>query len=98
MEGFRVVYLNLDSVIKIIRESEDPEVEMKRKWKLNTNQTNSILAMRLRQLRRLEEIAIESEYASLTSELKQLNKILKSKPLQERHIGTELQELKKKLT
>ena len=97
LEGFRVVYLNLDSVIKIIRESEDPEVEMKRKWKLNTNQTNSILTMRLRQLRRLEEIAIESEYASLTSELKQLNKILKSKPLQERHIGTELQELKKKL-
>ena len=46
LEGFRVVYLNLDSVIKIIRESEHPEVEMKRKWKLNTNQTNSILAMR----------------------------------------------------
>ncbi len=97
LEGFRVVYLNLDSVIKIIRESEDPETEMKRKWKINTTQINAILTMRLRQLRKLEEIAIESEYTSLNSDLKDLNKILKSKALQERHIRMELQDLKKRL-
>ena len=42
LEGFRVVYLNLDSVIKIIRESEDPEVEIKRKWNLRIFDFNII--------------------------------------------------------
>ena len=97
LRGFRVVYFNLEEVIKIIRESDNPEREMKRKWKLNDNQIDSILSMRLRQLRKLEEIKIESEYTNLTKELKELNKILKSKPLQKKAIGEEIQILKRKL-
>ena len=55
LKGYQIVYLHLDDVIKILRESDHPERELKKKWKLNDTQVNSILSMRLRQLKKLEE-------------------------------------------
>src|ERR1041385_6625436 len=56
LRGFVVVYVNLDKVIKIIRESDDPKAEIMRRWKLTEVQVEAILNMRLRALRRLERI------------------------------------------
>ena len=58
LNGQIVVYANLDEVIRIIREADDPKAEMMRRWELSEVQAEAILNMRLRALRRLEEIAI----------------------------------------
>src|SRR4029077_3425628 len=56
LHGQMVVYLNLDQVIKLIRESEDPKAGLMKRWKLSDIQAEAILNMRLRALRKLEEI------------------------------------------
>ncbi|MEK9900491.1 MAG: DNA topoisomerase IV subunit A, partial [Rhodospirillaceae bacterium] len=61
LQGYMVVFLNLDEVIAVIREEDDPRAVMKKRWKLNDAQVDAILNMRLRSLRRLEEIAIREE-------------------------------------
>ena len=58
LKGYMVVFLNLDEVIAVIRDEDDPRAVMKKRWKLNDAQVDAILNMRLRSLRRLEEIAI----------------------------------------
>src|SRR5207237_6643819 len=58
LRGFIIVYVNLDEVIRIIRESDEPKAEMMARWGLSDVQVEAILNMRLRTLRRLEEIAI----------------------------------------
>ena len=57
LRGFVIVYVNLDEVIRIIREEDDPKAEMMARWGLSDAQVEAILNMRLRALRRLEEIA-----------------------------------------
>ncbi len=66
--GFLIVYLNLDKVIRIIREDDDPKSTLMRRFKLNATQADAILNMRLRQLRKLEEIEIRKEHDALTAE------------------------------
>ncbi|MBV9018839.1 MAG: DNA topoisomerase IV subunit A, partial [Alphaproteobacteria bacterium] len=61
LRGFVVVYVNLDKVIQIIREADDPKAEIMRRWKLSEVQVEAILNMRLRALRRLEEIEIKNQ-------------------------------------
>ena len=68
LRGQIVVYVNLDEVIRIIRESDDPKAEMIARWDLSEVQAEAILNMRLRALRRLEEIAIRKEMNSLSAE------------------------------
>ena len=68
LRGLIIVYVNLDEVIRIIRESDDPKVEMMARWSLSEVQVEAILDMRLRTLRRLEEVAIGKELGSLASE------------------------------
>src|ERR1051325_5794121 len=68
LQGFAIVYLNLDEVIRIIRESDDPKAEMVARWDLSEVQVEAILNMRLRALRRLEEIAIKKELNQLAAE------------------------------
>ena len=65
LSGYLIVYVNLDEVIKIIREEDEPKIKLKKKFDLNENQANSILNMRLRSLRKLEELKIKEEYDSL---------------------------------
>jgi topoisomerase-4 subunit A len=97
LRGYQIVYLNLDLVIQIIREFDEPEQELKRKWKLNNIQINSILAMRLGQLKKLKETEIESEHKALYSELRGLNRLLKSKTLQRNAVDEEIRSIQNML-
>ena len=67
LRGFVIVYVNLDEVIRIIREADEPKAEMMARWGLSEIQVEAILNMRLRALRRLEEIAIQKELDELAS-------------------------------
>jgi topoisomerase IV subunit A len=95
LKGQLVVYLNLDEVIRIIREEDDPKARMMKRWKLTEVQVEAILNMRLRALRRLEEIAIKKELAGLAAEQKELESVLGDTRKQWRAIGAEVAELRK---
>ena len=90
LRGQIIVYLNLDDVIRIIREADDPRAEMMRRWDLAEVQAEAILNMRLRALRRLEEIAIRKELDALAAEEKNLAALLASDRRQWRAITEEL--------
>jgi hypothetical protein len=68
--GYLIAYLNLDEVIRIIREEDEPKTVMMARWELTDVQAESILNMRLRALRKLEEFEIRKEFDALTAELK----------------------------
>src|SRR5882724_384934 len=91
LRGQIIVYLNLDEVIRIIREGEDPKAEMMVRWELTEVQAEAILNMRLRALRRLEEIEIRKELHSLSSEEAQLTRLLASDKRQWRAIAKEIE-------
>jgi len=95
LDGYLVAYLNIDEVIRIIRFEDDPKAVMMKKWKLTETQTDAILNMRLRALRKLEEMEIKGEHKELTAEKKSLEALLGSDTKQWDAIGTEVQELKK---
>ena len=96
LQGYMIVYLNLDEVIRIIREEDDPKAIMKRRWKLTDAQVDAILNMRLRALRRLEEIAIEQEITGLEGEQKSLRALLRDRKKRLAQLGDEIAEIKKK--
>jgi topoisomerase-4 subunit A len=76
LEGRQLVLLNIDEVIAIIRQSDDPKVALMARFNLSERQAEDILEIRLRQLARLEAIKIEQELAALRSEQKGLEEIL----------------------
>src|SRR6201993_5636604 len=78
LRGQIIVYVNLDEVIRIIREGDDPKAEMIARWELSEVQAEAILNMRLRALRRLEEIEIRKELDGLSAEETQLTTLLGS--------------------
>jgi len=82
-------------VIRIIRFEDDPKAVMMKKWKLTDTQTDAILNMRLKALRKLEEMEIKGEHKELSAEKKTLQALLASDTKQWEAIGTEVQELKK---
>jgi topoisomerase-4 subunit A len=88
--GFVIVYVNLDEVIRIIREEDDPKAEMIRRWGLSDVQVEAILNMRLRTLRRLEEIAIQKELKELAAEAATLDALLASDRRQWRALAMEV--------
>jgi topoisomerase-4 subunit A len=77
LAAFRVAYLNLDEVIRIIREEDDPKAELMRTFELTERQAEAILNMRLRHLRRLEEQALLSEQRQLRAERREIKELLK---------------------
>ena len=95
LSGYLIVYINLDEVIKIIREEDEPKIKLKKKFDLNENQANSILNMRLRSLRKLEELKIKEEYDSLKIEKSILGKLIKSEDIQWKEVSKEIKEIKK---
>jgi topoisomerase-4 subunit A len=95
LDGLLIAYLNLDEVIRIIREEDDPKAVMMKKWKLTEVQVESILNMRLRSLRRLEEVEIKREHAELSAEKSQLNALLNDENLRWEAISEEIKEIKK---
>ena len=95
LSGYLIVYVNLDEVIKIIREEDEPKIKLKKKFDLNENQANSILNMRLRSLRKLEELKIKEGYDSLKIEKSILGKLIKSEDIQWKEVSKEIKEIKK---
>ncbi|MEK7362269.1 MAG: DNA gyrase subunit A, partial [Pseudomonadota bacterium] len=79
LEGRLLVLLNVDKVIKLIRNSDDPKPDLMRAFKLTDRQAEDILEMRLRQLAKLEHIKLEKELEGLTKEQKGLEKVLGSR-------------------
>ena len=96
LEGFLIAYLNLDKLIKIIREEDEPKPKMIKTFKLTDLQAEAILNMRLRALRRLEEFEIRGEHKKLSAERKDLKALLKDEKLQWGRIAEEVQETKAK--
>jgi topoisomerase IV subunit A len=92
LRGQIIVYVNLDEVIRIIREGDDPKSEMMARWELSEVQAEAILNMRLRALRRLEEIEIRKELDKLSAEEGQLTALLASDRRQWRAIAKEVRE------
>ncbi len=90
LRGFVVVYVNLDEVIRIIREADEPKAEMMARWGLSDAQVEAILNMRLRTLRRLEEIAIQKEMTELAAEASSLEALLASERRQWRALAKEV--------
>ncbi len=78
LEGLMVVYLNVNEVIRIIRNEDDPKARLMKRFKLSEVQVRAILEIRLRQLAKLEEIRIREEQKALTAEKKDLEACLKS--------------------
>jgi topoisomerase-4 subunit A len=96
LEGYLAVYLNLDKVIKIIREEDEPKPKLMAAFKINEVQADAILNMRLRSLRKLEEMEIRAEHKGLKDEAAALKKLLASDDLQWKRIGEEIAEIKVK--
>lgn len=92
LEGLLIVFLHLDEVIRIIRRSDDPEKELMRRFKLTEVQVDAILAIRLRQLARLEEIKLKQEQSDLQAEKRDIEGILGSERRLKSLIKRELQE------
>jgi topoisomerase-4 subunit A len=78
LRGFVIAYVNLDEVIRIIREEDEPKATMMARWGLTDTQAEAILNMRLRALRRLEEVAIRRELEALGAEAADIEKLLGS--------------------
>ncbi len=96
LEGFLIAYLNLDEVIRIIRTEDEPKQKLIARFSLTEVQAESILNMRLRSLRRLEEMQIKGEHKELKAEKKELEALLKSEELQWNFIAEEVKGMKAK--
>jgi topoisomerase-4 subunit A len=96
LDGYLLVYLNLDEVIRIIREEEHPKPRLIDRFSLSDVQAEAILNMRLRSLRRLEEMEIRKEHKSLSKELKDLRALLSNDKLRWVRITEELEDTRKK--
>ena len=79
LEGLLVAYLNLDEVIRIVREADKPKEELMRRFSLSDVQAGAILDIRLRQLARLEEVKLVEEKDGLEAEKDACEKILQSR-------------------
>jgi len=78
LEGYRIAYLNIDEVIRIVRFEDDPKAELIKAFKLTERQADAILNMRLRALNKLQEVEIQTEYDKLDAEKKEILSLLKS--------------------
>src|SRR6201999_2605556 len=92
--GYLVAYLNLDKVIKIIRTEDEPKPVLIRTFKLTDVQADAILNMRLRNLRKLEEMEIRTEDKALRVEKKGLQELLKSETEQWKKVADEIRKVR----
>ena len=96
--GYLIAYLNLDEVIRIIREEDEPKPSLMQRFKLTDVQAEAILNMRLRALRKLEEMEIRTEHAALTKEQKSLNALLASDDAQWSSISDDIKAMKERFS
>lgn len=95
LHALKVAYLNIDEVIRIIREEDEPKQELIKKFQLTDTQAEAILNIRLRALRKLEEEQINQEHKRLTLERAELSKILDDPKHLRKTIKDELKEVQK---
>ncbi|MBL6945235.1 MAG: DNA topoisomerase IV subunit A [Rhodospirillales bacterium] len=93
--GLLIAYLNLDEIIRIIREEDEPKAELIRTFKLTDIQAEAVLNMRLRNLRKLEEQAIRGEHDELTAERADLLDLLGNEERRRKVIAREIADVKK---
>jgi len=96
LRGFIIVYVNLDEVIRIIRSHDDAKERIVKRWKLTPMQADAILDMRLRALRRLEELQIKRELEELQAEETELKGLLGDERKQWKALGAEMADIKKR--
>jgi topoisomerase-4 subunit A len=96
LDGYLIAYLNIDEVIRIIRREDEPKPVLMKRFKLTDTQAEAILNMRLRALRKLEEVEIRTEHTELKKEQSSLNKLLKSEDAQWNRIAEEIKSIKAK--
>ncbi|BBC99664.1 MULTISPECIES: DNA topoisomerase IV subunit A [Sphingobium] len=96
LEGYIIAYLNLDRVIAIIRTEDEPKEVMMAEFSLNDRQAEAILNMRLRSLRKLEEMELRREHADLVKEKDELEKLVESPTRQRTRLKKDLAALRKR--
>jgi topoisomerase-4 subunit A len=96
LEGRQAILLNIDKVIRLIRNSDEPKPDLMKAFKLSERQAEDILEIRLRQLARLEGIRIEQELAELRKEESALGKLLGSDAALRRQVAKEIEDDAKK--
>src|SRR5438094_1533390 len=92
--GYLIAYLNIDKVIKIIRTEDEPKPALIKAFKLTEIQVDAILNMRLRSLRKLEEMEIRTEDKNLRSELKGVKALLGSEAEQWSKVGEQVRKVR----
>jgi topoisomerase IV subunit A len=95
LAGLLIAYLNLDEVIRIIREEDEPKSVLMARFSLSETQANAILDTRLRQLRKLEEMTLRQEFDDLTSEKADIEALLGSEPKQWKTLRWEIGQVRK---
>jgi len=95
LDGYLIVYLDLDKVIRIIREADDPKAELIAEFTLTEVQVEAILNMRLRSLRRLEEMEIRREHDRLTVERAELEALLASGEKQWERVSATVRDIRR---
>jgi topoisomerase IV subunit A len=95
LAGYMIVYLNLDEVIRIVREEDNPKAALMATFDLNETQADAVLNMRLRSLRRLEELEIKKEIGGLEAEQAELTDLVGDEAKQWRRVGAEVREMRK---
>ena len=98
LEGFIVTYLNLDKVISIIRFNDNPKLDLQKQFDLSELQAEAILNMRLRSLRKLEQIQLEEEKDQLLKERLGLEMLLENEDSQWAKLSKDFELLKLKLS
>jgi topoisomerase-4 subunit A len=97
LSGFMVAYLNLDEVIRIIRFEDHPKDQLITTFSLTDRQAEAILNMRLRSLRKLEEMEIRDEQTRLEGERDELTALIGDEDLQWKKVDSEVADVKKPL-
>ena len=94
LSGYLIAFLNLDEVIRIIREEDEPKAVLMRTFELTDTQAEAILNMRLRSLRKLEEFELKREFDTLTEEKAEKEALLASDERQWAGIAAEVREVR----
>ena len=96
LDGYIIAYLNLDRVIEIIRTEDEPKAVMMEEFGLTDRQAEAILNMRLRSLRKLEEMELRREHGDLLKERDELTKLVESPARQRTRLKKDLADLRKR--
>jgi topoisomerase-4 subunit A len=96
LAGMLIVFLNLDEVIRIIREEDEPKVTLMARFAMSDVQAEYVLDTRLRSLRRLEEMTLRAEHDALIKEKSEIEALLSDEPAQWKRIGSQIRDARKK--